>query len=162
MKALKKKILIAIDYNSTAQKVAEEGFALARLIKADIVLIHVISDPVNYTSDEHITIMGFVGFQDIIPFQNDNKEAVLKQSWEFLKKTRQHLGDESIQIVVKEGDIAESVLKTATDLDADIIVMGSHSRKCLEKAILGSVTEKVLSKTTLPLFIVPPKKTIII
>jgi nucleotide-binding universal stress UspA family protein len=158
MKALKKKILIAIDYNPTAQKVAEEGFALARLIKADIVLIHVISDPVNYTSDEHITVMGFVGFQDIIPFQNDNKEAVLKESWEFLKKTRQHLGDESIQIVVKEGDIAKSVLKTATDLDADIIVMGSHSRKCLENVILGSVAEKVLSKTTLPLFIVPTKK----
>jgi nucleotide-binding universal stress UspA family protein len=36
--------------------------------------------------------------------------------------------------------------------------MGSHSRKWLEKIVMGSVTEKVLNQTSIPLFIVPTKK----
>ena len=36
--------------------------------------------------------------------------------------------------------------------------MGSHSRKWLENIVMGSVTEEVLRKTTVPMFIVPTKK----
>jgi nucleotide-binding universal stress UspA family protein len=35
------------------------------------------------------------------------------------------------------------------------IVMGSHSRKWLEEIVLGSVTEKVLHHTSIPMFIIP-------
>jgi len=49
-------------------------------------------------------------------------------------------------------------LETAKGLDIDVIVMGSHSRKWLENIIMGSETEAVLRKTTVPLFIVPTKK----
>jgi nucleotide-binding universal stress UspA family protein len=40
-------------------------------------------------------------------------------------------------------------------LDVDVIVMGSHSRRGLEKILMGSVAEKVLRNSTLPLFIIP-------
>jgi nucleotide-binding universal stress UspA family protein len=60
--------------------------------------------------------------------------------------------------MLKEGDLADSVLKAAKDVHADIIVMGSHSRKWLENIVLGSTTEKVLHHTTIPLFIVPTKR----
>jgi nucleotide-binding universal stress UspA family protein len=40
----------------------------------------------------------------------------------------------------------------------DFIVMGSHSLKWLENLVIGSVTEKVLHYTTIPVFIVPTKK----
>lgn len=53
---------------------------------------------------------------------------------------------------------AKSILKTAKDLHTDIIVMGSHSRRWLEEILMGSVTEKVLQLTAIPLFIVPTKK----
>jgi nucleotide-binding universal stress UspA family protein len=43
-------------------------------------------------------------------------------------------------------------------LNADIVVLGSHSRKWLENVVMGSVTEKVLRQTSKPLFIVPTKK----
>ena len=42
----KKKVLIALDYNPTAQKVAEVGFSMAKSMNAEITLLHVISDPV--------------------------------------------------------------------------------------------------------------------
>jgi nucleotide-binding universal stress UspA family protein len=60
--------------------------------------------------------------------------------------------------MVKEGDYSKTILKTANDIKADIIVLGSHSKKWLEKILLGSTTEKILKETSLPLLIVPTKK----
>ncbi|MBK7437694.1 MAG: universal stress protein [Saprospiraceae bacterium] len=40
-----KKILIAIDYNPTAENVAKIGYAVAKAFQAEVVLVHVITDP---------------------------------------------------------------------------------------------------------------------
>ena len=157
MKPKIKKILVALDYDPTAQKVAEEGFSLARAVNAQLLLLHVISELTYYSTDEHITIMGFAGYQDVIAIQNNN-DGLIEESQNFLEKTKQHLGDDSIQTAVEEGDVAESILKIAGEQHVDIIVMGSHSRRWLEKIIMGSVTEKVLNQTSIPMFIVPTKK----
>jgi nucleotide-binding universal stress UspA family protein len=154
-----KKVLIALDYNPTAQKVAESGFSLAKTMGAKVILMHVISDPVYYSSPEYSPIMGFTGYNmgtGILQFDSDDK--LKKASQHFLDKSKHHLGDETIQTLVKEGDFAESILKTAKDLHVDIIVMGSHSRRWLDEILLGSVTEKVLHHTSIPLFIIPTKK----
>jgi nucleotide-binding universal stress UspA family protein len=153
-----KKVLIALDYNPTAQKVAEVGFSMAKAMKAEVILLHVISDPVNYSSAEYSPIMGFNGFMEMGQLQLDNIESLKKASKQFLEKSKQHLGDKTIQTLVEEGDFAESILKTAKDLHVDIIVIGTHSRKWLENIVIGSVTEKVLNNTSLPLFIIPTKK----
>ena len=153
-----KKVLIALDYDPTAQKVAELGFSLAKTMNAEAILLHVISDLNYYVSDEHITIMGFAGYSDVSQLQLNSVDELKKASQQFLNKSKQHLGDETIQTLVKDGDYAEAILKTAEDLHADIIVMGSHGRKWLEKIVMGSVTEKVLSQTSIPLCIIPTKK----
>jgi len=152
------KVLIALDYNPTAQKVAEAGFSMAKAMNAEIILLHVISDPVYYSSTEYSPIMGFNGFLGMENQLLDNVDTLKKASQEFLDKSKQHLGDKTIQTLVGEGDFAESILKTAKDLHADIIVMGTHSRKWLENIVMGSVTEKVLNHATTPLFIIPTKK----
>lgn len=152
------KVLIALDYNPTAQKVAEAGFSMAKAMNAEIILLHVISDPVYYSSTDYSPIMGFNGFLEMGHSQPDNVDSLKKASQQFLDKSKQHLGDKTIQTLVLEGDFAESILKTAKDLPADIIVMGTHSRKWLENIVMGSVTEKVLNHTTIPLFIIPTKK----
>lgn len=95
---------------------------------------------------------------DTIPVQLDNVDALKKVSLAFLEKFKKQLGDEAIQTKVVEGDFAESILKAAKDLHVDIIVMGSHSRKWLENIVMGSVAEKVLRNSSLPLFIIPTKK----
>jgi nucleotide-binding universal stress UspA family protein len=154
-----KKVLIALDYNPTAQKVAESGFSLAKTMGAKVILMHVISDPVYYSSPEYSPIMGFTGYNmgtGILQFDSDDK--LKKASQHFLDKSKHHLGDETIQTLVKEGDFAESILKTAKDLHVDIIVMGSHSRRWLDDILMGSVTKKVLHNTSIPLFIIPTKR----
>jgi nucleotide-binding universal stress UspA family protein len=149
------KVLIALDYNPTAQKVAESGFSMAKAMKAEITLLHVISDPVYYYSTEYSPIMGFNGFLEASQLNVDGlKNAALQ----YLDKTAHHLGDKTIRTLIKEGDFAESILKTAKEIHSDIIILGSHSRKWLENVLMGSVTEKVLRQTTIPLIIIPTKK----
>lgn len=153
-----KKVLIALDYNPTAQKVAEVGFSMANSMKAEVILLHVITDPVLYSTAGYSPIMGFSGYMDMSPVQLDSVDALKNASLQFLDKSREHLGDKSIQTIVKEGDFAEAILGAAKELKADVIVIGSHSRKWLENVVMGSVTEKVLHHTLIPLLIVPTKK----
>ena len=152
------KVLIALDYNPTAQKVAEVGFSMAKSMKAEVILLHVISDPMYYSSTEYSPIMGFNGYMDMGTLQLDSIDGLKKASQHFLDKSKQHLGDKSILTLVKEGDFADSILEAAKEVHADIIVVGSHSRKWLENIVMGSVTEKVLHHTSIPLFIVPTRQ----
>jgi len=131
---------------------------LAKSMGAEVVLLHVVSDPVYYSTPEYSPIMGFSGYMEMTPLQLDSVDGLFKASLQYLEKSKRHLGDESIQTMVKDGDFAEAILKTAAEVHADIIVMGSHGRKWLEKIIMGSVAEKVLSHSSIPLFIIPTKK----
>jgi nucleotide-binding universal stress UspA family protein len=153
-----KKILIALDYDPTAQKVAEAGFALAKAMVAEVVLLHVITDPVYYSSSAYSPIMGFGGYMGLDTMEPGVVDELKNASFDFLGKSKAHLGDETIQTQVREGNVSDTILEAAKELQADIIVMGSHSRKWLEAIVMGSETEKVLHHTSTPLFIIPTKK----
>lgn len=153
-----KKVLIALDYDPTAQKIAEAGYSLAKAMGAEVFLLHVISDPVYYASRDYSPIMGFNGYMDMGSLQKDSIAGLKEASIHYLDKTKRHLNDESIQTLVGEGDFADAILKTARAIHADLIVIGTHSQKWLEKIVMGSVTEKVLNHTTIPLFVIPTKK----
>ncbi len=153
-----KKILIALDYDPTAQKVAEAGFSLAKSMKAEITLLHIISDPVYYSSVEYSPVMGFTGYMEMGQMQSVTIARLKEASLQYLEKTKEHLGDKKIQTMVSEGDFADSILQTAKEIKADLIVMGTHSRKWLENILMGSVAEKVLHHSSIPLYIIPTKK----
>jgi nucleotide-binding universal stress UspA family protein len=159
MKTIKmNKVLIALDYDPTARKVAETGFKMATAMKADVTLLHIISDPVYYANTSYSPIMGLMGEMETMPEQLENMEGLKTVSQHFLDKFKHHLGDESIKTMVQEGDFATTILKTAKSIHADVIVMGSHSKKWLENIVMGSVTSDVLRQTTIPLYIIPTKK----
>ena len=61
-----KKVLIALDYNPTAQKIAETGYRLAKAMNARTVLLHVIADPTYYSSLNYSPIMGFDTFSNVV------------------------------------------------------------------------------------------------
>jgi nucleotide-binding universal stress UspA family protein len=153
-----KKILIALDYNPTAQKVAEEGFLVAKAMNADVILLHIISDPEYYSSTEHVTITGFAGSEEPAPVKLDSVDELKKAAHKFLEKSKELLGDKTIKIMLKEGVPAESILTAAKNLDAELIVMGSHSRKVSSRKIMGRVTRGVLQNTVRPLLIIPSEK----
>jgi nucleotide-binding universal stress UspA family protein len=150
-----KKILIALDYNPSAQKVAEKGHELASAMNAKTILLHVISSAAYYSSLKYSPVMGFEGFGDSAELASATELRTAAQI--YLDKSKQHLNDETIQTIVRNGIFAETILSTAKELDVDIIVMGTHSRRGLEKILMGSVAENVLHQSSIPLFIIPTR-----
>jgi hypothetical protein len=112
MKTIKiQKVLIAVDYDPTAQKVAAAGYSMAKLMHAEVILLHVISDPVYYSSPQYSPIMGLTGEMETFPMQLDGIEGLKQVSQHFLDKFKHHFGDETIKTLVEEGDFAASILK---------------------------------------------------
>jgi nucleotide-binding universal stress UspA family protein len=152
-----KKVLIALDYNPTAQKVAEVGFGIAKAMGAECMLIHILSSPIIYTSVNYDPIMGFSGFEALENYQL-NTELLSNSALKFLEKVKLHLRDTTIKILVKEGEFDQEIVAAATIFNADLIIMGSHSQKWLEKILVGSTTESIIQISTIPIVIVPTKK----
>lgn len=152
-----KKILIALDFDPSAQRIAETGYQLARSMNAAVYLVHVTADATYYSSLNYSPIMGFDSFSNLDIVQSDAIADLKKAAQDYLDKSRQHLGDESIQTILKDGDFGESILEAANEINADVIVMGSHSRRGLEKILMGSVAEKVLHRSKIPMFIIPTR-----
>ena len=153
-----KKVLIALDYDPTAQNIAETGFAFAKSMNAQVFLLHVTSDYVYYSSLDYSPILGYDSFSNLGVLQTNTVDELHKAAEGYLDTTRRHLGDETIQTLVKDGDFGEIILETAKELNVDVIVMGTHRRRGLDKILMGSVAEKVLHNSSIPLFIIPTKK----
>jgi nucleotide-binding universal stress UspA family protein len=141
------KVLIAIDYDPTAKKVAETGYSMAKAMGAEVILLHVVENLIVYS----------LTYLNMGPLQLDAVTELKNNSQQFLNRTKQLLNDITIQTVVKEGDFADSIIETVREYDIDILVMGSLSKRWLENIVLGSVTERVMKQTTIPVFIVPTK-----
>ena len=153
-----KKVLIALDYDPSAEKVAETGFSLAKAMGAEVTLLHVISDPVYYSSASFSPIMGFNGYPNYEYMEPDIITKLKSASIDFLEQTKKHLDDKTILTLVKDGEVAEAILEAAKEIQADIIVVGSHSRNWLDSIVMGSESKKVLHHTSVPVLIVPTKK----
>lgn len=152
-----KKILIALDYDPTAQKIAETGNELAVALHAEVVLLDALLEPIYYSSTAYAPIMGFGGYVDMDFLQPEIVNELKKWSLNFLENTKHHLGDTNIHRCIKTGDAADCILETAVEEKADIIVMGSLSKKWLEELLVGSVTQKVLHHSKIPLLTIPTK-----
>ncbi len=153
-----KKVLIALDFDPSAQTVAESGYALAKSMNAQVYLLHIVSDATYYSSLNYSPIMGFDSFSNMDVIQTGAVVELQEAAKEFLNKSRQHLGDPDIQTITRGGDFGDTIVDVATEINADIIVMGTHSRRGLEKILMGSVAEKVLRKSAVPMFIIPTKE----
>lgn len=152
-----KNMLIALDYNPSAQKVAEEGYALAKAMGAKVTLLHVVADATYYSSVQYSPIMGLDSFGAAGLMQVETAEEIKKAAENFLTKTREHLGDQAIDLLVEEGDFADTILEAVGTTDAGIVVMGTHSRRGLDKMLMGSVAEKVLRHLEVPAYVIPTK-----
>ncbi len=144
----KKKVMIALDYDHTSQKVAEFGYSFAKSMGAEVILLHVIVDLVYYSST----------YLNMGPLQLDSENDLKATTQDFLDKSKLQLSDETIKTIIIEGEIAESIVNIANELKVDFIAMGSHSRRWLDNILIGSVAKDVLRNTNIPLFLVPTKK----
>ena len=153
-----KKVLIALDYARSATEVADTGYSIAKAMNGEVVLLHVMEDATYYSTPGYVPIVGFSNFSHTDFLEMIDVEGLKKAGMHFMERMKHHLGDESIQTLIEEGDIADMVIKTAQQLHADIIVIGSRSRNWLEKVFIGSTAVKVLDHTPVPLLVIPVKE----
>jgi nucleotide-binding universal stress UspA family protein len=141
-----KHILIPVDGSPTAQKAVETAAALAKAFGGSVTAIYVI-DPYPFTG------LG----SDFAYGQAEYLSAAAIEAKEATQAARQTLEQAGVSVktqVVEAHSAWRGILETATSVGADLIVMGSHGRRGLEKMVLGSVAQRVLSHSTLPVFVV--------
>lgn len=151
-----KKVLIAIDYNPVSEKVADAALDLVRSLDAEICLLHVLAD-VRYYGTQFPTFMGYDGYT-AMGSDFDLALEMRKVAEDFLEKAVEHIDHPSVSTHLAEGETARAILEYSEEWKADLIVMGTHSHSVLEKLFLGTVAEKVLEKTKVPVYMVPVKK----
>lgn len=153
-----KNVIIALDYNASAHQMAEAGYKLAKGLGAKVHLVHVLADPAYYYSREYSPVTGFSAFSELeASGAAVTLEELKKAANDFLTKARENLGDQTIEMIIKEDDVASGIIEAAHDVEADFIIMGTHGRKGWDKILMGSVAEKVLHHSDVPVFIVPAK-----
>ncbi len=153
-----KKVLIALDFNPTAQHILEAGYELARSMGAEVILMHVVADYTYYSSLDYSPILGFDQFSNLGAVQLDSVTQLENAANEYLEHLKAQLGDASIKTLIKDGDAGDAIIEASDNLGVDVVVLGSHSRRGLDKILMGSVAEKVLRKSKIPLYIIPVKE----
>lgn len=151
-----KKVLITLDYEPSATKVAEEGYKIAQALQAKTMLLHVVADASYYTASEYSPIMGFTGFGNLDV--NNFIQTLKEGAQNFLDESKKHLGDDTIETGIAEGDFATSILEFAKEHEADMIVIGTHGRRGINKLLMGNLAEKVLHDATVPVLVIPTKE----
>jgi nucleotide-binding universal stress UspA family protein len=63
--------------------------------------------------------------------------------------------DVPVGVALRAGDPGDEILGLAADLHADLLVVGRHGRRLVERAFLGSVAERVLGRARCPVLVVP-------
>jgi len=146
MAATPQKILVATDFSSTADSAEKLGFRLARLLGAELHLVHVrviLEDPLM-AEEKQLELERLMASVD-----DATQEAFAKgRSGEPGITVKTHL--------VRSVSAAEAIVETATDEGIDLIVMGTHGRRGIKHMLLGSVAENVIRSVRIPVLTVRP------
>lgn len=153
-----KKVLIALDYDSNSNEIAKIGYQLAQKMGAQTVLLHVLFDQTNFSSTQFDPMMGMGGYDYNVFAEVVDAESYTIAGNQYLEHIKEFLNDDSIQLLVRIGDASDEILATSISTQSDLIVMGIHSKKWLEKVLIGSVAASVLEQTEIPLLVIPTKK----
>ena len=147
-----KKVLIAIDYTPASEKVAETGYALAKAIKAEVAIVHVITEAAFYAMD-YAPIMGYKGGYTTGTLEV--LDDITKEAENFLAASVKHLGDSSITTMVLQGETRAAILQCSIDWNADLIILGSHSHHGLERLFSTDLAGYILKHSKIPVLAIP-------
>lgn len=139
-------ILVPVDGSETSFAAVAKAAELAKAFGSKITVVQVLTlDP--YIAAEYITANQ----------TNDLIERARASIVKTLEEAKQKLTEQGVEAETKllEGQvIAREITNAAKDLNADLIVIGSHGRTGLKKLFLGSVAQSILSEGTTPVLVV--------
>lgn len=140
-----KHLLVPVDGSDTSKLAVDKAAVLAKAFGSRVTVIYVI-DPYPFTG---------VG-TDFAYGQAEYLSAATAEANSAIKHAKDLLGQSGVTVdssVIEAHTAWRGIVEAGESLDADLIVMGSHGRSGLEKLVLGSVTQAVLSHTKLQVLV---------
>ena len=138
-----RQIVLATDLSPASEAATDEAFRLAAALHAKLLAVSVI--------DPRTLQLPGGRFRRRI----DQERARLQSAASELVM-RGRRDEVSTSFLIWEGDPAESIVDVAQSEGADVIVVGSHGRGGLERALVGSVSDQVIRRATCPVLVVRP------
>jgi nucleotide-binding universal stress UspA family protein len=144
-----KTILVPHDFSSAANHAAAVARDEAKTHGAKVVLVHVIDLPYQIAAD-----------QAIVPGETETlsvKDYAQRGAEKHLDDIAARLAKDGITPtkVIRFGRPHEEIVLCAEDQRADLIVMGTHGRTGLAHLLVGSVAERVVRTSKVPVLTVP-------
>jgi nucleotide-binding universal stress UspA family protein len=132
------KILIAVDESPLGAHAADQGVVLARSLGAEIAFVNVVAP--------------LPGVDGVPP--TALREEGERAAHGLLEAAASRASAPALRFV-RYGHAAREIIAAAEDWGADAIVLGTHGRSALTRALLGSVAEGVLSQSRRPVVLIP-------
>jgi nucleotide-binding universal stress UspA family protein len=134
-----KHILVATDFSECSERAVDLALELAQKFEAQLTLLHSWDAPAYaYSGGLYVQVDIVTPIEEAAVAQLDKATLELKRRMPNVKS------------VIRSGAPWEEILSAASELHADLIVLGSHGRRGLNRALLGSVAEKVVRMATVP------------
>ncbi len=137
------RILVATDFSDSSQKALEYALRIAEKFGSELTLVHSWEAP-NYSYGGGLYLP-----VDLVAPIEQAAVARLEEATAQLK-----LRLPAAKSLLRAGIPWEEVLAAGTQINADLIVMGTHGRRGLERALIGSVAEKVVRMARIPVLTV--------
>ena len=135
-----KNVLVPTDFSLPSRMAVNYGVALARKFQGKLTLVHVLG---SKPSGAHVSEA------DKAKVDAEHREEAIRQLWALLVPEDQD--DLDLQVVVKEGNIQKAIAATIEKEGSNIVVLGTHGLGRVGRLIIGSTTENLLRKLTIPM-----------
>lgn len=140
-------ILVPTDFNETAERVLDYAVALATKLGARIHVVHVIGIPAYGIPEIGVALTSTM--MDSLVRGN---QAALDRLVD-PRRGQAPFGE----VMLRTGDARDMILQAAEEVHADLIVMGTHGRRGVSRALLGSVAEMIVRTARCPVLTVRTK-----
>jgi nucleotide-binding universal stress UspA family protein len=135
---LPKTILVPTDFSDSAEHALDYAVALAGKLGAKLVLLNAIGVPA-------------LGVPELgVALTSTMMESTVRSHHAELEKLAIRRGSANIEPLLRTGDARDVIVEVARECGADLIVMGTHGRRGVRRALLGSIAEGVLRTAPCP------------
>lgn len=140
-------ILVPVDGSDTARRALGEAVKLAKMAQGRITLLHVVD------------AMPHIYGTDAAVIQAQVRPAMLKAGEQLLEQAKEDLGDVGLDVLSRivetgSGRVADAIVEFARNEKCDLIVLGTHGRRGMERVMMGSDAEQVARIAPVPVMLV--------
>ena len=147
-----RKILVAVDGSTASAKGLREALRLARAEGARLFILHVVDEYPAFAALDGM-MAGAPG-ADLVPAMKEGGKRVLARAQATAAK--HNVKAKAILREMLSGPAAYPIVREAKKVGADLIVLGTHGRTGFSHFMLGSVAEKLVRFSPVPVLTVPP------